>query len=118
VTHATLSRLKRQARRYGITHDQIAEAARVGRTLVSHVLAGRAKSANVIGTTRRLIAVCRAGRQRAPEVERASPQRPPKRFPRMRANASALLKHATGWAGDDLEERLLEVAAQRSPTRG
>jgi hypothetical protein len=113
VTHNTLSILKRQAKRYGITHDQIAETAHVGRTLVSHVLAGRAKSANVVATARRLIAVRRAGRQRALEVEeRASPQGAEKRSP-----ASALLKHATGWAGGDLEERLAEVAAQRSPTR-
>jgi len=38
------------------THDQIAAAAGVGRTLVVHVLAGRAKSQNVVDTMKRLLA--------------------------------------------------------------
>lgn len=52
----TLARLKLEAKRLGITQDRIAAAAGVGRTCVVHVFARRATSANVIETTRRLIA--------------------------------------------------------------
>jgi len=47
-------RTKLKARK--ITHDQVAAAAGVGRTLVVHVLAGRAKSQNVLDTVKRLLA--------------------------------------------------------------
>ena len=47
-------RTKLKARK--ITHDQVATAAGVGRTLVVHVLAGRAKSQNVLDTVKRLLA--------------------------------------------------------------
>lgn len=60
MSHATLLRLKRQAKQHGITHDRIAAEAGVGRTLVVHVLAGRAKSANVVATVKRLIAEAQA----------------------------------------------------------
>lgn len=33
---------------------------------------------------------------------------------RFRTEARSLLKHATGWAGNDLEERLAEVCSERS----
>jgi len=66
VNHATLAdlegqikrgqRLKRQLRQAGITHDQVAEAAGVGRTTVVHVLAGRGKSENVLAAAKRLLA--------------------------------------------------------------
>ena len=56
MSHVTLTRLKRQAKRLGITHDRIAAEAHVGRTLVVHVFAGRAKSKNVLRTVRRMIA--------------------------------------------------------------
>jgi hypothetical protein len=48
--------LKRQLKARKITHDQVALAAGVGRTLVVHVLAGRAKSQNVVDTVKRLLA--------------------------------------------------------------
>jgi len=67
VSHSTLPRprpgLKKELKSHGITHDQVATAANVGRTLVVHVLAGRAKSANVVATAKRLI----AERQAQPE---------------------------------------------------
>jgi hypothetical protein len=53
--------LKRQLKSRGITHDQVAQAASVGRTLVVHVLAGRAKSQNVVDTVKRLLAEARNG---------------------------------------------------------
>ena len=59
MSHVTLLRLKRQAKVLRITHDRIAAEAHVGRTLVVHVLAGRAKSANVVATVKRLIAEAR-----------------------------------------------------------
>jgi transcriptional regulator with XRE-family HTH domain len=55
VSHGTLARLKKQLKARGITHERVAEAAGVGRTLVVHVLAGRAKSANVVATAKRLL---------------------------------------------------------------
>jgi hypothetical protein len=56
VSHVTLARLKSKSKRLRITNDRIADEAGVGRTLVVHVLAGRAKSANVVKTIKRLIA--------------------------------------------------------------
>lgn len=56
MSHVRLARLKRQLKSARITHDRVAAEARVGRTLVVHVLAGRAKSANVIATAERLLA--------------------------------------------------------------
>lgn len=67
MSHVTLLRLKRQAKRLGITHDRIAAEAQVGRTLVVHVLAGRSKSQNVVATVKRLIAAAKdsAAREQA-----------------------------------------------------
>ena len=107
MSHISLHGLKRQARRYGITQDEIAAAANVGRTLVSHVFAGRAKSSNVVTVAWRLVAA-----RRAVEPQPAGPLRPA--AARRRSTARAALKHATGWAGDDLEARLIEVAGARS----
>jgi hypothetical protein len=56
VNPRTLARLKRDAKRLHITHDRIAAAAGVHRTLVVNVFARRATSANVVGTVQRLIA--------------------------------------------------------------
>lgn len=71
MSHVTLTRLKRQAKRLGITHDRIAaEAAKtslrgsVSRTMVAHTFAGRTKSANVVATARRLIAEAKQQEQR------------------------------------------------------
>ncbi len=72
MSHATLTRLKRDLKRRGITQTQVAEAAAVGRTLVVHVLAGRAKSQNVVNTAKRLLAEHQHGREKlaaAPEPE-------------------------------------------------
>lgn len=56
MSHDSLARLKRKLKRHGITQDEVAREAGVGRTLVVHVLAGRAKSANVVATVKRLLA--------------------------------------------------------------
>lgn len=111
MSHVSLVNLKRQAKRYGITQDDIASAASVGRSLVSHVFAGRAKSLNVVAVARRLVAARRAVGPRGREGE----TRPA--FARQESTARAVLRHATGWAGDDLESRLAEVYASRSRTR-
>jgi len=103
--------LKRQAKRYGITQDDIAAAASVGRSLVSHVFAGRAKSSNVVAEARRLVAARRAGGPR----RRGGEARPA--ITAQASTAQAVLRHATGWAGDDLESRLAEVYVSRSRTR-
>lgn len=66
VSHAYLTRLKRQAKKLQITHDRIAAEAGVGRTLVVHVFAGRAKSRNVVATVRRLIAEKKAAKNAEP----------------------------------------------------
>lgn len=63
MSHSTLARLKREAKALRITHDRIAAEANVGRTLVVHVLAGRAKSANVVATVKRLIAEARTAKK-------------------------------------------------------
>ena len=52
---AALAKLKGRLKAAGITHDEVATAASVGRTLVVHVLAGRAKSENVVQTIKRLL---------------------------------------------------------------
>lgn len=119
VSHSSAGRLKNQARRYGVTQDQIAEAARVGRTLVSHVFAGRAKSGNVVATARRLIAARRVeqaapSRSHRPRTGLLAPPGTPTPGAWKRSTARSLLKHATGWAGGDLAERLAEVSALRS----
>jgi transcriptional regulator with XRE-family HTH domain len=113
VSHVSLVNLKRQAKRYGITQDDIASAASVGRSLVSHVFAGRAKSLNVVAVARRLVAARRAGGPRG--RGRQGEARPA--VARQESTARAVLRHATGWAGDDLESRLAEVCASRSRTR-
>jgi transcriptional regulator with XRE-family HTH domain len=113
VSHLSLIRLKRQARRYGVTQDEIAVAANVGRSLVSHVFAGRAKSSNVVGAALRLVAARRAGEPHAAGRERQVRSDAPRR----RSTARAVLKHATGWAGNDLEARLAEVSRSRSRAR-
>lgn len=113
MSHVSLVRLKRQARRSGITQDEIAAAANVGRSLVSHVFAGRAKSSNVVATTRRLVEARRTAGSEATGRQRWS--RAPKG--RRRSTAALVVRHATGWAGDDLEARLAEVHASRSRAR-
>ena len=115
MSHATLFRLKRQAQRYGITQDAIAAAAGVGRTLVSHVFAGRARSSNVVTTARRLVGARRTTQEDATSALRSPSRRENAR--RRRSAAKTLLKHATGWAGGDLEKRLTEVYALRSRAR-
>ena len=113
MSHVSLVNLKRQAKRYGITQDDIASAASVGRSLVSHVFAGRAKSSNVVAVARRLVATRRTvglrGRGREGEARPA--------VARPASTARAVLRHATGWSGDDLASRLAEVYASRSRTR-
>lgn len=52
----TLARLKAALQRHGIQQTAVAEAAGVSKHMVSHVLAGRAVSANVVGTAQKLIA--------------------------------------------------------------
>jgi transcriptional regulator with XRE-family HTH domain len=56
VSHRTLQRLRKELKKKGITHDVVADAAGVKRTLVTHLLAGRAKSQNVLDTIKRLLA--------------------------------------------------------------
>lgn len=51
----TLARLKAALDRLGIAQNDVATAAGVSKHMVSHVLHGRAKSANVVATARRLI---------------------------------------------------------------
>lgn len=60
LTRATLARLRGDLDKYGIRHYRVADAAGVTKFMVSHVLAGRAKSANVVGHVRRLIAEAKA----------------------------------------------------------
>jgi hypothetical protein len=47
--------LKKRLKNAGIKHIHVAAAAHVGESCVSHVLAGRLKSANVIEAARRLL---------------------------------------------------------------
>lgn len=51
-----VARLKRQLKRARITHDVVAARAGVTRTMVVHVLAGRAVSAKVIAAAVGLLA--------------------------------------------------------------
>lgn len=51
----TLARLKRRLKRLGITHDRIAAAAEVHRTMVVKVLSGHAKSAKVLDAAKRMV---------------------------------------------------------------
>ena len=66
VSAATLARIARDLKRHGITQDVVAaEAAKtsirghVTRSMVSLTLANRTKSANVVATARRLLAVAK-----------------------------------------------------------
>lgn len=68
MSHRTLARLKKQLKAHRITHDRVAKAADVGRTLVVHVLAGRAKSQNVIDTAKRLLAEAEHARSLAQPI--------------------------------------------------
>jgi transcriptional regulator with XRE-family HTH domain len=52
----TLARLRRRLKRLGISQKAVAQEAGVSKFLVSHVLAGRAKSANVVAAALRLLA--------------------------------------------------------------
>ena len=113
MSHVSLVNLKRQAKRYGITQDDIASATSVGRSLVSDVFAGRANSLNAVAVARRLVAERRAGEPRLRGREGAA--RPA--VTRRASTARAVLRHATGWAGDDLASRRAEVRAWRSRTR-
>ena len=67
VSAVTLARIAADLRRYGITHTVVAAEAtktsprgHVSRSMIVHTLAARTKSANVLATARRLIAVARA----------------------------------------------------------
>lgn len=60
-----IARLKAELKRLRITHDQVAAEARVHRTTVVNVLAGRMKSSNVVGAAGRLIAEAKARRESA-----------------------------------------------------
>ena len=51
-----LERLKRQLKRHRITQDAIADEADVTRTMVNHVINGRAKSRKVMAVMVRLLA--------------------------------------------------------------
>ena len=59
----SLARLKVALHRAGITQQQVADAAGVVVPTVCHVLAGRAVSANVINTAKRLLAARQNGRE-------------------------------------------------------
>lgn len=53
---STLTQLKRRLKRHGITQDRVATEAKVTRTMVNHVLNGRAKSRFVTAAINRLLA--------------------------------------------------------------
>lgn len=53
---AGLGELKRRLREAGIAQDAVARAALVGKTMVSHVLAGRSTSRRVVAAAERLLA--------------------------------------------------------------
>lgn len=59
--NTTVARLKRKLHAVGITQQRVAETAGVDKTHVCHVLAGRAKSANVVRMAKRLIAEAKNG---------------------------------------------------------
>ncbi len=52
---STLARLKRRLKAHGITQDRIAVEADVDRTMVNHVLNGRARSRFVMEAIERLL---------------------------------------------------------------
>jgi transcriptional regulator with XRE-family HTH domain len=56
VNARTIARLKRQLKRARITHERVAERAGVDRTMVVHVLSGRARSAKVVAAAYGLLA--------------------------------------------------------------
>lgn len=58
-----LAQLKRALQTHGVPQTRVAVEAGVSKFMVCHVLAGRAKSANVVAVTRRLIAEARAAAQ-------------------------------------------------------
>jgi len=60
----SLARLKASLHRAGITQQQVALAAGVVVPTVCHVLAGRAVSANVVGTAKRLLAAHQNGAEK------------------------------------------------------
>ena len=55
LTPARIARLKRQLQSRGIKQTVVASEAGVSKHMVCHVLAGRAVSAKVVATVRRLI---------------------------------------------------------------
>ena len=63
-THQSLARLKRALQRAGITQQRVADAAGVTKPSVCHVLAGRAVSANVVNTAKRLLAAHQNGAEK------------------------------------------------------
>lgn len=56
LTERSLARLKHGLDRHGIKQVDVARAANVSKHMVCHVLAGRAVSAPVVATMKRLIA--------------------------------------------------------------
>ncbi|MBM4114111.1 MAG: hypothetical protein FJ253_12205 [Phycisphaerae bacterium] len=60
LTRTTLARLRKQLHDRGIQQKTVAAEAGVSKHMVSHVLAGRAVSANVVATAKRLIADAKA----------------------------------------------------------
>lgn len=60
LTGQSLARLKRRLQRAGIAQGQVATEAHVTKFMVCHVLAGRAKSRNVVTTAKRLLAEAKA----------------------------------------------------------
>lgn len=70
VSARTLALLRRQLQQHGIRHEDVAaEAAKtsprgsVSGSMVSRVLSGRSKSANVVATVRRLISEAKCRQQ-------------------------------------------------------
>lgn len=55
VSQRTIAKIKRQLKRAGISQDEVAVAADVTRTMVNHVVNGRAKSRKVIEAIDRLL---------------------------------------------------------------
>jgi hypothetical protein len=55
VSQRNIARLKTQLKKARITHDRVAREANVTRTMVVHVLSGRAKSSKVIAAAERLL---------------------------------------------------------------
>lgn len=63
-----LPRLRRALKRHGILQRRLASEAGVTKFMVSHVLAGRAKSARVVATARRLISEAKTGNSKQVEA--------------------------------------------------